>query len=169
MFIGLGNLNANICIFIENRPPLEQYQQLNHMLRLQHGDIEFIAKQTGNHWRKIFNVYAKLLYEYSNKGYSSWQQLRDEYLLQDNSDECLFFTQPHLPCNGDLKTRQRIHIIMGKTYATKLGLSTKCHWINKDFAINKAQRIIICPYFDYRQLSNVKISQLVDLISSFRD
>ena len=53
---------------------------------------------------------------------------------------------------------------MGKTYANKLGLAEQALWLNEFFAINKTTNTIVCPYFDYRQLSNIKISQLANLI-----
>lgn len=162
--IGLGNANAAIKVYIENRPPLPFYQELTHCYALQSGDIANIAEQTGNHWRKIFNVFAKLEFERSPQQFTSWQQLRDETLLQVKSQQCLVFSSPTAPLIANDKAS--IHILMGKTYATKQGLATQCYWLNEYFAINEQQRLIICPYFDYRQLSNIKITQLVKLITS---
>jgi hypothetical protein len=57
---------------------------------------------------------------------------------------------------------------MGKTYAKSLlssgALDLELIWLNNEFAINHSQRLIVCPYFDYRQLSNVKIERLAELI-----
>lgn len=168
--IGLGSKNAKIQVYIENTPPLPQYNQLTSINALKKNDIAEIARLTGNHWRKIFNVFAKLLFEYAPRGFSSWQILRDEYLLQQHSDESLIFSSVIFKDlslkNVSIKDTEDkiIHIIMGKTYANKLGIDEHCYWLNENFAINEAERIIICPYFDYRQLSNIKISQMVQLI-----
>lgn len=159
---GFGNNNASIYLYIENTPPLEQYQTLDTVKPLASGEIANIANLTGNHWRKIFNVLAKLVFELENTSFERWQLLRDDALLQNNSNYCLRLDAPiitKLDCN-------KVHIILGKTYATKLEIAEQCHWLTPYFAINQNKKIIICPYFDYRQLSNIKITQLVQLIKS---
>ncbi|XQW84170.1 DUF6942 family protein [Thalassotalea piscium] len=161
--IAIGNHSATIKVFIENRPPLAPYQTLDHCLPLHSQEIDTICKETGNHWRKIFNVYAKLVFELSPSAFNTWQQLRDLSLLQKDSNQCLIFSPPKLHEHTDDVT-----IIMGKGYATKLGIAQKCEWLTPSFAINPALKLIICPYFDYRQLSNVKISQLVALIKQLK-
>ncbi|MFT5758432.1 MAG: hypothetical protein ACI9LM_003174 [Alteromonadaceae bacterium] len=162
--IGLGCDKAAICVYIENIPPLEQYQSLHEVISLKEYDIYNIGQQTGNHWRKIFNVYAKLIFEIDTYQHSSWQNLRDKELLQSHSNESLFFSPPRF----DTLSSTQIHIIMGRTYAKKLNLDTQCFWLSKDFAINEDKRLIISPYFDYRQLSNLKITQLANLIKNFK-
>ena len=159
----LGNASAAIKIYIENKPPLAPYQTLDYCLALKKGDIAAIAEQTGNHWRKIFNVYAKICFELDSLNCPTWQQLREGYLLQENSDQCLVFSPPCI-----VKPPTELTIIMGKTYATTLGLAQKCHWLTPYFAINESLKLIVCPYFDYRQLSNEKITQLVALIKQLQ-
>jgi hypothetical protein len=57
---------------------------------------------------------------------------------------------------------------MGRTYAKSLvqskQLTVPLTWLDGEFAINKKERVIVCPYFDYRQLSNIKIVRLATLI-----
>jgi hypothetical protein len=159
--IGLGNSDAHLIFYIKNRPPLSTYQNLNDVKPMINNEISHICHETGNHWRKIFNVYAKLLFELIPKGFSSWQQLRDDSLLQATSGHCLLFSPPNLSTD---KPRKKLHIILGKGYAEQLDLVQQCTWLSKDFAINVELGLIICPYFDYRQLSNIKITQLVGLI-----
>lgn len=161
--IAIGNSNAVIKVYIENRPPLAPYQTLEYCLPLTENDIANIANETGNHWRKIFNVYAKLIFELSPNGFGTWQQFREGLLLQKQSDQCLVFSAPEL-----IYPATELSIIMGKSYATKLGLAQKCHWVTPYFAINQDLKLIICPYFDYRQLSNEKIIQLVALIKQVK-
>jgi len=162
--IGLGNHDAQVCVYIENTPPLEQYQGLQEVSILKTHEIFNIGQQTGNHWRKVFNVYAKLICEIDTHQHSSWQKLRDNELLQSHSNQCLLFSPPHF----DGLDPTQIHIVMGRTYAKKLNLDTQCFWLSKDFAINEEKRLIICPYFDYRQLSNIKVEQLAKLIKNFK-
>jgi hypothetical protein len=174
--VGLGTLDAKIIFYIRNCPPLAQYQNLTSVKALVADEIADISRETGNHWRKIFNVYAKLLFEISSAQFTSWQHLRDSLLLQAESDHCLLFSAPDFSgadfsgadCSGaDLlsaKPSQKLHIILGKGYAEQLGLCNGCIWLSHDFAINIDLGVIICPYFDYRQLSNKKITQLSGLI-----
>lgn len=166
--IGLGNINANLRVYIENIPPLPQYQNLTLVNPIQNGDIQQIGQLTGNHWRKIFNVFAKLLFEYNPQNFVTWQNLRDESLLQKQSNTCLLFsgvTFEEIKIGDTNANKSKmITIIMGKTYANKLGIDKHCYWLSESFAINTAKNIIICPYFDYRQLSNIKVTQLVQLI-----
>lgn len=161
---GLGSTLANIIVYTANIPPIPHYENLTRIAPLQPGDIKHINDKTGNHWRKVFNVYAKLIYEISPRQHSNWQTLRDLDLLQAHSKEQLLFSSPEF--NNINPHSKDIHLIMGKTYAQLLGVNEKCFWVNEYFAINKSKRLIIVPYFDYRQLSNIKIAQLVKIIKS---
>jgi hypothetical protein len=38
-------------------------------------------------------------------------------------------------------------------------------WLDEEFAIDKVSNLVICPYLDYRQLSNIKITRLVELLT----
>lgn len=162
---GLGEQHAKIRVYIENPPPLSKYQSLTAIKPMNSGEIYSIAQQTGNHWRKIFNVYSKLIFELSPQQFTCWQMLRDEFLLQKDSQLALIFSQPSLvEMTTQSGNSNAIHIIMGKTYATKLNIAQNAFWLNEYFAIHQEEQIIVCPYFDYRQLSNIKITQLVNLI-----
>jgi hypothetical protein len=173
--IGLGKATAQLNVYIENTPPLLDYQSLKVCRPVQVGEIKRIADQTGNHWRKVFNVYAKFIFELTSPNFNSWQEFRDNALLQTHSNESLLFNLPTQTILQNLLfenipsknvSQNNISIIMGKTYATKLGLSQKCHWLSTEFAINTEKKLLICPYFDYRQLSNIKITKLCQLIKS---
>ncbi|WP_415895395.1 DUF6942 family protein [Neptuniibacter sp. PT34_22] len=160
MTVGLGAQGFKIAIYIANRPPIEPYPTLDHLRPLSSGEIKHIADQTGNHWRKIFNVSAKFLFELqSDVEFKTWQVLRDQSLFQAESPIALLFSKP------DLTEPNRIHIIAGKTYAQALGLENLL-WLDPYFAIDKDNKVIVCPYLDYRQLSNARISQLVGLVKN---
>ncbi|MEP0174735.1 MAG: hypothetical protein ABJH28_11685 [Paraglaciecola sp.] len=158
---GLGDINAHFKVYIANRPNFADFQTTPKLTPLGRGELDAIGKACGNGWRKVFNVYAKVLFALncedlvSVQKATTWQEFRDKYLLQAGSNTSLLFTPPQLS-NDD------IHIVMGKTYAKSLGLSLQ--WINDDFAIAPKAKLIVCPYFDYRQLSNIKIVTLVELI-----
>jgi len=162
--IGLGPHNFSIAIYIANRPVLDDYPSLNRLRPMVPGEIAYIAQETGNHWRKVFNVSAKFLFQlYSEEKKpnlpATWQSLRDSDLFQSHSDAALLFSKP------DLRKQEIIHIVCGKTYANQLGLG-RLLWLDNYFAIDPENKLIVCPYLDYRQLSNARINQLSGLVSS---
>lgn len=182
-----------IKVYLANRPPLPEYQETTRVSNLPSGEIKRIGTETGNHWRKIFNVYAKLMYRLAEKtnddlllNYSSWQQYRDHGLLQLGSGTELYFSPTTAIKAQRLGGSDApiIHLVMGKafaddflsaalTHATHDGLTENQHssiqWLDNDFALHRALNIIVCPYFDYRQLSNQKIETLVELIISLQN
>lgn len=174
--IGFGSSDYQIAVYIANRPPILEYQALTQLTALTTGEITHIGLHCGNGWRKVFNVYAKLLYALDVQQFnfasfaSTWQQYRDGFLLQAHTKTALLFNAPQLISIKHNTEVKPIHIIMGKTYAKSLlntgALDIELTWLNNEFAINYLQRVIICPYFDYRQLSNVKIDKLAQLIKS---
>jgi len=180
--VGLGSAGAQLNVYIANRPPLERYQNLRSFTVLSPGEIASIAKETGNHWRKIFNVYAKLVYaldqniesmscqkktaasfNFRAQRYDSWQSYRDAALLQAGSDTALWFSR-ELDVNEGSWSEQSLHIVMGRQYASSLALPAMMV-VDNDFSVNREQRIIVAPYFDYRQLSNKKLEVLMGLIT----
>ena len=160
--IGFGGSQFELGIYIANRPPIDGYPNQASLRYLAPGELDHIVRHTSNHWRKAFNVYAKLLAELGWVT-GTWQEYRDSRLLQAGVKEALMFSAPDL----DLSS-QRIHVIAGKTYANTLGYGQKCEWLDAHFAVSQSHRVIISPYLDYRQLSNERISRLADLVKSFR-
>ncbi|GLQ31814.1 DUF6942 family protein [Litoribrevibacter albus] len=128
---------------------------------------EQIIVEGGNNWRKIFNIYAKLAFslDIEVNETKTWQDYRDQHLL--NSEGAF-----QLVCLGDasLKTYlqgisdQTVVLITGKKCAESVGLLDDAHWLDRDFAQVIGTRWLVCPYFDYRQLSNIKLERLVELI-----
>lgn len=166
MLDGVGEKHAKIKVFIGNRPAVDWLQPIPILLPLTPGDIASIGTTCGNGWRKVFNVYAKLLFAVDRKKlpfkqlHPSWQAYRDDELLQAKSGTLLLFSKP------DFSVTESVTIIMGRTYAKTLPLPPTLQWLNEEFAIDNATKTIVCPYFDYRQLSNIKITYLVELIES---
>ncbi|TQV73611.1 hypothetical protein FLL45_12110 [Aliikangiella marina] len=156
--VGFGSPSAKLKVYFQNRPPLEAYQQLEIVKPLGFGEIKFITEQTGNHWRKIFNCYAKFLFALDPSIAKSWQDYRDQTLLQKQSNEQLLFS------SRDLTIQNSLHIVAGRTYFRSLKLDSSCQWLDEHFAIDVNRRLIVSPYFDYRQLSNSRILQLVSLV-----
>ena len=194
MQAGLGEIDSspsqlNIQVYIANRPPMAPYDEQKDCVPMIKGEILAIGQHTGNHWRKVFNVYAKLMFaciqlmekkvsalpslqQYLNgfDAFTRWQDYRDACLLQSGSATALLFSPPCFDAKPSGQTQQTIHIIMGKGYAQQCGFEYEPPFLlehqHGDFAVYQQKRLILCPYFDYRQLSNEKITVLVDIIFS---
>ena len=161
--IGLGAIDSKINFYIANRPLIDDYPAMKELRGLAMGELEHIVKHTSNHWRKVFNVYAKLLfdwYQLHNRKHlpDTWQAYRDLELFQSHSQAALLFSPPQFNNNNSA-----IHIIAGKTYEANLNLPALI-WLDAYFAINKEHNLIVAPYPDYRQLSNERIARLIELM-----
>lgn len=165
--IGLGSSKSTINFYIANRPQIDNYPVMDELRGLTMGELTHIVKHTSNHWRKAFNVYAKLLFDWyllqDRKDLpEAWQAYRDLELFQSHSQEALLFSSPVFE-----KKDGTIHIIAGKTYASSLYLPPLI-WLDAHFAINKEHRLIVAPYPDYRQLSNERIARLIELMRELK-
>ncbi|KKO45878.1 hypothetical protein WG68_07580 [Arsukibacterium ikkense] len=171
--VGFGDSKAAVSVYIARPPPMAEYAGLRQVKPLQTGEIDLINSACGNGWRKVFNVYAKLLFALNAGQFgfatqaASWQQYRQQHLLQAGSSTALLFSAPDL--QSAMKT---VHIIAGRTHAKALleaGLPTQLNWLNNEFAVDKHNRVLVCPYFDYRQLTNEKLAFLAQLIRALDD
>ncbi|MEP1447022.1 MAG: hypothetical protein ABJK37_12990 [Paraglaciecola sp.] len=170
---GLGDPHAQFRVYIANRPDYADFSSLTTLKPLGKGEIQQIGQACGNGWRKVFNVYAKLVFALKDEslvslnGADTWQAFRDNCLLQDCSNTSLVFSAPQTyPTTGE--NSPSLHIIMGKTYSNSLGLPSSLHWLDNEFAVDVSNKLLVCPYFDYRQLSNLKIIRLVELITQLQ-
>ncbi len=170
---GLGDNRAGIAVYLANRPPMAEYAGLSGVQPLHSGEIALINQSCGNGWRKVFNVYAKLLFALDCRQYSfqqqasSWQAYRDTQLLQAGSGTALLFSAPSLSVHT-----KAIQIIAGRSHAKALinaGLPAQLHWLNNEFAVDTHHRVVVCPYFDYRQLNNEKLIYLAQLIKELNE
>jgi len=158
--IGLGDAEARLLVYAPHRPPLEPYLSLDRLQPLASDELAALVSATGNHWRKIFNLYAKLLHRLDPQE-ASWQDCRDQRLLQAGCGCALLFSVP-----PRLST-PAWHLVMGKAYAGSCGLDQLddlrtghgLHW-------SPSRRLILTPYFDYRALSNARLDDLYRLIDS---
>lgn len=171
--IGFGCPSFTFAVYIANKPNMAEYQQIASIHPLINGEINVINQACGNGWRKVFNVYAKVLFTLDNNKFNfqqhatSWQKYRDNRLLQINSKTALLFSPPQLS-----KTSNKLHIICGKTHAKTLintgKLNTNLTWLDDEFALDQKNKLVVCPYFDYRQLSNIKIARLAEILNDFQ-
>lgn len=166
--LGLGDPKAQFKVYLANRPAFSFAHGQTDIIALQKGQIAAVGQACGNGWRKVFNVYAKIMFALSSEStiamqrheFVDWQTYRDQRLLQQNSNTALMFND----YKSALSQQDVLHIIMGRTYAKSLHLPASLQWLDKEFAIDHKFKLIVCPYFDYRQLSNLKIIRLVELI-----
>lgn len=165
-----------IKVFMANRPPLAEYQNVAETCALSFGEIARVTAETGNHWRKVFNVYAKFIYSlglvadnHDVLRYKTWQQYRDNKLLQADSQTQLHFDHQGLSRVLANTDGGAVRIVMGKAFAERVLSNSQLTWLDTHFAINAELGIIVCPYFDYRQLSNARIEVLVSLVMSLND
>ncbi len=159
--IGLGDSDYRIAVCIGNRPMLPEYQTLGQLMPLVPGEVGNIVERTGNHWRKIMNIYAKLMFQLDGGGEPSWQHYRDNRLLQQGCGHALLFSSPQPQLNSNA-----IVIVTGKAYAQSLGLLDSATAVDDGFYIASSHNLIVTPYFDYRQLSNRKLDMLTSLITT---
>ncbi len=160
--IGIGDPNAWIYIHCPHRPPLAEYEQRTTLLPAEPQELETLVAHTDNHWRKIINLYAKLMHEL-NATHAQWQHYRDNQLLQAHSGTALMFSMPETAQN-------RLTLVMGQAFATQCGISEARFpdlklW-QDNFRYSLSHRLILTPYFDYRQLSNKALKELAGLIKT---
>ncbi|MBA6409147.1 hypothetical protein H4J63_07280 [Pseudoalteromonas sp. 5Ae-yellow] len=173
--VGLGDTQFSVAVYVAKAPPMPFFETLECLEPVINEQINTINQHCGNGWRKVFNVYAKVLFALPSEHYSfakqapTWQQYRDEFLLQKNSKTALLFTAPDI---SKASNKNQLHIIAGRTHAKDLLQQGKLHaqfdWLDDEFAIDTSNNIIVCPYFDYRQLSNIKIARLSELVAQLK-
>jgi len=157
--IGLGDKHCNLAVYIGNRPPLNEYKSLGCLKPAGDGELIRIGRETGNHWRKIINIYAKLCFSLDPADFMTWQSYRDSFLLSKHSRQALLFDDYIVTARENC-----ISIICGKAHAMEILNNHDLIWLDKDFAVDATKTIIVTPYFDYRQLSNIKLEKLVNII-----
>lgn len=162
---GLGVSPWHFAFCINNVIPIDDYSSFAGVRALAPGEINYIVKRCSNHWRKLFNVYAKCLFEMgwgeqaSHKA-DTWQEYRDLHLLQQHSNEALLFSAPTSQPQG-------VRVIAGKTYGLGLTWPRQPDNLGEGFYAWPELKTFISPYLDYRQLSNQRITKLVKLINQY--
>lgn len=179
---GLGCDGASLRIYVATPPPMAEYRALQQVEPLLSGQIQQIGSHCGNGWRKVFNVYAKLVFalpapwQPSLQGCTTWQAWRDHCLLQAGSHTSLLFSAPQLVSHSaddkPVSQPQTLHLIAGRQHARTLvatgELSAALTWLDDEFAINTEHALLVCPYLDYRQLSDAKINRVAQLVQGLR-
>ncbi len=116
---GLGDASPLLVVCAPHRPPTLEPSQRKQLSPLSGDDLNQLVLAGGNHWRKIFNLYAKLLHGLTPLA-PDWQSCRDWRLLRSGSACALVFEQGWRPEPGQLC------LVMGQTYGRSLG------WLTSD-------------------------------------
>ena len=160
-FQGFGSPQANLIIYCNNTPTTSLLIN-NQIIPICYPDIEKINTDNGNGWRKIFNVYAKLLFEINPLKFKSWQDLRNDFLLQSHCNHQLVLNPDSIPSLNN----NTLQILMGKTFALTHYNETQIDWIEPHIAKVKDENVFITPYFDYRQFNNEKIKNFAKIVKT---
>ncbi|WLQ11776.1 hypothetical protein O5O45_18780 [Hahella aquimaris] len=156
---GIGDSRPLLILYTPHRPPMPQYEQMEGYRGGIPGETEVIIKETGNHWRKIFSIFAKiaqgLLFPEED-----WRVVRDRRLFTEGGATALLFQQRLL----DLQTENRpaLHIIGGQQFSE--GFSTLPQTpqaLQEESRILRAGNVYLTPYLDYRQFPNALIATLL--------
>lgn len=152
----------SLILYLPNRPDVVIYRNKKKLKNLESGAIQSIISLTGNHWRKIFSIFAKISFGITDCDSNSWQEYRDEELLSKTGQEAINFNH-----RIEQKSEPMIHIISGKKHLENFDLSFDNFKKVDDFGrILKFENIYLTPYFDYRQFPNDLVGILIADIES---
>ena len=157
---GFGSLEPKWVLYIENRPPLPEYEHDNFRL-LGNGEAAEVIAQTSNHWRKVFSIMAKISFALFETNCNTWQEYRDTKLLTEHGFEAISY----LPFNKG-EARAYFSIVCGFTYAgTQLDLDSLIpHQTHAKLLLVPGQKCLVTPYFDWRQLNNELLEKVIDIM-----
>lgn len=104
-------------------------------------NIAELIALNGNHWRKIFSIYAKLLAPLAD----DWRHYRDHHLLH----RAVQIRLANAPTGSELR------IVAGKASWEALACNTSTlEVIDKHAKLFVDNQTLCTPYFDYRQFPN---------------
>ncbi|BCE00968.1 DUF6942 family protein [Marinicellulosiphila megalodicopiae] len=159
---GFGATDGTFTVYCANTPSTTALDP-HKITPICYQDIEQINSDNGNGWRKIFNVYAKILFEINSMTFKDWQSLRNEYLLQTHCAHSLILNPI------DITKTQNVQLIMGKGFALSFFDEPDIQWITPKIAHVKLAdypNTFITPYFDYRQFNNADITEFANIIKN---
>jgi len=146
-----------LILYIDKAPPFEGFEEFKTFSR---SDLTQVM-ESGNHWRKIINIFAKLAFGLNSKDCGSWQEYRDRYLLRDGDEIILVNHQTLIEDSG-------IHLICGKNQFESMDLEEAAFQsLDTEGKVRVCENVIQTPYFDYRQFPNKLIDELVQYLHKF--
>lgn len=149
--IGLGCQQPLLCLYTPHRPPLPNYQRQRGYRAANQGETAQIIAETGNHWRKILSIFAKIYCQLFCPS-ERWQEVRDRRLLTRGSRTALLWQSQLLPAEG------AIHVVGGMDFAASFELPTLLGQpVDDEGRITAFGHCYLTPYLDYRQFPNALI------------
>ncbi|MFT5706120.1 MAG: hypothetical protein ACI9ES_000391 [Oceanospirillaceae bacterium] len=147
----LGVMQPKIVLYIDNQPLTLEGNVAN---------VAELIEKNGNHWRKIFTIFAKLCSD------DDWRVYRDTQLLQQ--EEQINFT-------SQMYEQATVHIFSGKQCWQRFSVAesaldnmrqSSCKRVF--YKTNQQGRLLLySPYFDYRQFPNILIMEVKAIIDRF--
>jgi len=170
--IGVGSRSPRIVLHIANRPPVDGFEDdIDRALQI--SEAADIIKQTGNHWRKVFSILAKISFALFDTGCKTWQEYRDTKLLTEQGFEYLCFSelkQTALTTSAqqELSEERSVSLVCGFSYAqTQLDFSSLISHQNfEKLKWSELHYCLVTPYFDWRQLNNEMLAVVVKILAS---
>ncbi len=165
---GFGSQTPKVILHIANRPPLDVYAgDVNRPLQL--NEAADIIAQTGNHWRKVFSILAKISFALFDTQCSSWQQYRDTKLLTQDGFEFVSFSSVQASQTWQTERQfSSISMVCGFQYAeTQLPLNGLVgHQQFAKLLWSEPLQCLVTPYFDWRQLNNAMLEVVISIIKN---
>lgn len=146
--------DKKLILYTATRPPMARFADCES-LSLASGEVCEIIAECGNHWRKIFSIFAKLSFALVEHDCKTWQEYRDLVLLTEQGSELIVFEHHLVEAPADA-----IHFISGQKHFAEFDLNDFSP-LDDDAKVLENGQILQTPYFDYRQLNNALIEQLV--------
>jgi len=146
----IGAADPEIVLYIDNQPCWVEDKKV---------DVVELISENGNHWRKIFTIFAKLCSQ------SDWREYRDRELLQ---------AKQQINFSDTLCLDANVHIFAGKSCWQRFGITEQAVGDMQASACGKMfyrrsvehGLMLYTPYFDYRQFPNVLIAEAKLLIDN---
>lgn len=173
--VGFGVIKQSprLVLHIANRPPLDDFQHdISRQLKL--GEAASIIQQTGNHWRKVFSILAKMSFALFDTQCKTWQEYRDTKLLTEQGFEFIAFSSLTLTTeqltesiiNLGSEPISYVSLVCGLSYAqSQLDfLPLISHQKFEKLKWSETQKCLVTPYFDWRQLNNDMLDVVISII-----
>ena len=158
----LGEAHAALTVCVEHQPRWPEPAFASGRSTLYPGELAKLVDANSNHWRKIFNVYAKLLYALRPDAATDWRALREQQLFQPGQQHGLRMGST---LAEEVNQRAGLSLIAGKQYANALGLLNQATSLAPGIFLHDDRACLITPYFDYRALSDANITRLAQIIT----
>ncbi|GHB73268.1 hypothetical protein GCM10008107_23410 [Psychrosphaera saromensis] len=174
--IGIGSDSPTVILHIANRPPVDGFAAINGEedinRPLQVSEAASIIQQTGNHWRKVFSILAKISFALFDTGCKTWQEYRDTKLLTEQGFEYICFSSlVDTRSQLDLAKHKTVSIVCGFSYAqSQLDvLPLISHQKFDKLKWSEPHQCLVTPYFDWRQLNNEMLDVVINILKSKLD